>query len=119
MIGAQQLRAEALRCRAPAAEIHIFWSLRRRAPFLDFFRDEPEHILLMRTHTGIKPLLLLGTIGGGKHVWRGDEHYNPFGKRMVRGGPRAPSAALVAAGCKMLMVILLILSLCTCHAHKW
>jgi hypothetical protein len=36
--------------------------------------------LLLRS-AGVKPLLLLGTIGGGKHVWRGQEHWNPFGKR--------------------------------------
>ena len=52
---------------------------------------------------GIKTLLLLGTIGGGKHVWRGEEHWNPFGKRLCAGGPRAPNATLVGAGCRMLM----------------
>jgi hypothetical protein len=37
--------------------------------------------------------VLLGTIGGGKHVWRGDAHWNPFGKRFSA-GVRTCSVAL-------------------------
>jgi hypothetical protein len=42
-----------------------------------------QHVILHSA--GVKPLVLLGTIGGGKHVWRGDAHWNPFGKRFSAG----------------------------------
>ena len=42
-----------------------------------------QHVILYSA--GVKPLVLLGTIGGGKHVWRGDLHWNPFGKRFSAG----------------------------------
>jgi hypothetical protein len=50
-----------------------------------------QHVILHSA--GVKPLVLLGTIGGGKHVWRGDAHWNPFGKRFSA-GVRTCSVAL-------------------------
>ena len=71
-----------------------------------FFAEKgmvPHVQKILQRSGGLKPLLLLGTIGGGKHVWRGEEHWNPFGKTRSAGGPRESDPELVASGCRMLM----------------